>query len=403
MIKKTLIALLALSALVACSGNQSKQEAEKLSEKMVYSQMSRCPEATYLDYTDGRLKWNYTPGLELRSFLDVYEAYGDKKIYDYVHDWYDAIIDEDGNILGGYAVDKYSTDLICPGKSLFYFLDQTGEQKYRKAIETLKTQVDGQPRTSEGAFWHKKVYPNQIWLDGVYMAEPFYVEYASRFLSGEEQQKAYEEVVNEFLVAAKWTFDPQTKLYRHAWDESRSMFWCDPISGQSQHCWGRALGWYCMAILDVLDYLPEDFAPRQQLIEILRNICAELPKWADPEKGVWYQVLDQPGREGNYLEATCSVMFSYTFLKGVRMGYLPEDLLPYAKKLYEDVCREFISTDETTGNISIEKCCSVGGLGGSSNRMGDFDYYLSEPIRPNDSKGVGPFIWASLEFEKLNK
>ena len=314
--KRLLVILAAAAALAACG----KQETT-MSEKMVYSQMTRCPRATLLDYTNDRLKWNYTPGLELRAFLDVYEAYGDQKVYDYVFDWYDAIVNEDGTIQS-YDLEKYSTDLICPGKSLFYFYDKTGDEKFRKAIELLKTQIDGQPRTSGGAFWHKKVYPWQVWLDGVYMAEPFYVEYAVRYLDGEEQQEAFRDIVNEFVIAAEQTYDPVTKLYRHAWDESRSMFWCNPETGQSQHCWGRALGWYCMAILDVLDWLPEDFEGRQVLIDRLQAICAELPKWADPESGVWYQVLDQPGREGNYLEATCSTMFCYTFLKGVRMGYL---------------------------------------------------------------------------------
>ena len=395
--KKIFAACLALAAIVSC-GKQS----EPLSEQMVHSQMSRCGDATYLDYTDGRLKWNYTPGLELRSYLDVYEAYGDQAIYDFVYKWYDGIVNEDGTIQG-YSVDKYSTDLICPGKSLFYFYDKTGNEKYRKAIELVKSQIDGQPRTKAGAFWHKQVYPNQVWLDGVYMAEPFYVEYASRYMEGEERLEAYRDIVNEFVVAHDKCYDPATKLLRHAWDESESMFWCDPAThGQSFHCWGRALGWYCMALVDVLDWLPEDFDGRQTLIDILREVCTELPKWADEKSGVWYQVLDQPGREGNYLESTCSAMFSFTYLKGIRMGYLDAELLPYAKKLYEDVVREFISTDDQ-GRISIEKCCSVGGMGGSSNRMGDFAYYLSEPIRPNDSKGVGPFIWASLEMEKLKK
>lgn len=384
----------ALAAMQSCTTVE-----EPMSERMVHSQMSRCPDATWLDYTDGRLKWNYTPGLELRAFLDVYEAYGDRDIYDYVEKWYDAIVDEDGSIQT-YSVEKFSTDLICPGKSLFYFYDKTGDEKYRKAIELVKSQIDRQPRTSEGAFWHKLVYPHQVWLDGVYMAEPFYVEYATRYLDGEERTEAYRDIVREFTVAAERTYDPATRLYRHAWDESRSMFWCDPQTGQSMHCWGRALGWYCMALLDVLDFFPEDFDGRQVLIDRLRMICDELPKWADKQSGVWYQVLDQPGREGNYLESTCSAMFCYTFLKGVRMGYLDPGLLPYARQLYGDVVREFISTDDE-GRISIEKCCSVGGLGGSSNRMGDFAYYLSEPVRPNDSKGVGPFIWASLEMEKL--
>lgn len=392
--KKLFIAILALSALVSC-----KQQTP-MSVQMVDSQMSRCPEATYLDYAEGRLKWSYTPGLELKAFLDVYETYGNQAIYDYVFDWYNAIVNEDGSIKT-YSVEKYNVDLICPGRSLFYFYDKTGDEKFRKAIELLKSQLDAHPRTEAGAFWHKLIYPHQVWLDGVYMASPFYTEYAVRYLEGEEQTKVFDEVITEFEVAAKYTFDPETRLYRHAWDESKSMFWCDPQTGQSQHCWGRALGWYMIAAVDVLDYLPEDYAGREKLISLLQTICAEIPKWADPESGVWYQVMDQPGREGNYLEATCSAMFSYTYLKAVRLGYIDESYRQYALDLYQDVVDTFISTDEQ-GRISLEQCCSVGGLGGSNNRMGDYAYYLSEPIRPNDSKGVGPFIWASLEIEQLN-
>lgn len=392
--KKIIIAILALGALISCD------KSAPMSVQMVDSQMSRCPEATYLDYAEGRLKWSYTPGLELKAFLDVYETYGNQEIYDYVFKWYDEIVNEDGTIKT-YSVEKYNVDLICPGRSLFYFYDKTGDEKFRKAIELLKSQLDAHPRTEAGAFWHKLIYPHQVWLDGVYMASPFYTEYAVRYLEGEEQIKVFDEVVTEFEVAAKYTFDPETKLYRHAWDESKSMFWCDPETGQSQHCWGRALGWYMIAAVDVLDYLPEDYAGREKIISLLQTICAEIPKWADEESGVWYQVMDQPGREGNYLEATCSAMFSYTYLKAVRMGYIDESYSQYAIDLYQDVVDTFISTDEQ-GRISLEQCCSVGGLGGSNKRMGDYAYYLSEPIRPNDSKGVGPFIWASLEIEQLN-
>lgn len=391
--KKIFLAILALSALISCDKKTA------MSVQMVDSQMSRCPEATYLDYAEGRLKWSYTPGLELKAFLDVYETYGNQAIYDYVFDWYDQIVNEDGTIKT-YSVEKYNVDLICPGRSLFYFYDKTGDEKFRKAIELLKSQLDAHPRTEAGAFWHKLIYPHQVWLDGVYMASPFYTEYAVRYLEGEEQTKVFDEVITEFEVAAKYTFDPETKLYRHAWDESKSMFWCNPETGQSQHCWGRALGWYVIAAVDVLDYLPEDYAGREKLISLLQTILAELPKWADKESGVWYQVLDQPGREGNYLEATCSAMFSYAYLKSVRLGYIDESYSQYALDLYQDVVDTFISTDDQ-GRISLEQCCSVGGLGGSNNRMGDYAYYLSEPVRPNDSKGVGPFIWASLEIEQL--
>ena len=392
--KNALIPLAAALLAASCSPKE-----EPMSALVVRSQMERSlGDPCRLDYGEGRFKWNYTPGLELRSFLDVSERYGNDSIFNYVLRWYDKAVNEDGSI-NTYSVEKYSTDLICAGKSLFAIYDRTGEEKYLKAAHLLKTQLDGSPRTSEGALWHKKVYPHQIWLDGVYMAEPFYAEYASRFLEGEERDAAYAEIVNEFLVAAEHTYDPATGLYRHAWDESRSMFWADPQTGQSAHCWGRALGWYCMAVVDVMDFLPEGTPGRAEVLDIFRGIFDILPKWADPETGLWYQVLDQRGREGNYLEATCNAMFSYSLLKGIRMGYLDESLTGYAEKVYAALLDEFVTTDPETGLVSLENCCAVAGLGGSGNRSGDYEYYLSEPVRPNDSKGIGPLVWASLEME----
>ena len=389
------VCVLSLAVLPACS-----KKVSPLSEQMVHSQIARCGDATYLDYTDGRLKWSYGPGMELRAYLDVFETYGDTTVFNFVRKWYDSIVTDDGTIQS-YTPDRYSSDKICPGKPLFYLYDKTGEEKYRKAIEQVKSQIDGQPRTPSGAFWFKQVYPNQIWLDGVYMVSPFYAEYAARYLEGEAQAAAFDDIVNGIIVAHDKCLDPATGLLRHACDESGKMFWCDPATrGQSFHCWGRALGYYCLGILEVLDWLPEGHDGRRRLTTLLREICNVLPDWADPKSGVWYQVLDQPGREGNYLEATCSAMFVYTYLKGVREGYLDASLQPYAKKLYQDFVNAFVTTDEQ-GLVSIEQCCSNCGLGGSSNRMGDFAYYLSEPVRPNDAKGVAPFIWASLEMEKM--
>jgi len=392
-------AIVILAAAAALFSSCAVHKELAMSERMVRSEMARCKDASWLDFNEGRYKWNYTTGLELKSFLDVYDNYGGRDIFDYVRAWYDSLVRPDGSILS-YSVDKYSTDHICPGVSLFYLYDKTGEEKFRMAIDTLKKQIDGQPRTSDGAFWHKKVYPHQVWLDGVYMSSPFYAEYASRYLEGEEQAAAYAEIVNEFKVAAEHTYDPETGLYRHAWDESRSMFWCNPYTGQSDHCWGRALGWYCMALVDVLEILPKDVQGRDDLEALLQTICEELPEWAEHDSGVWYQVLDQPGREGNYLEATCSAMFSYAWLKGIRLGVLGSGELGYAKDLYDKVTKQFVSENED-GTLNLDSCCAVAGLGGKTMRRGDYDYYLSEPVRSNDAKGIGPYIWASLEMERL--
>lgn len=386
-----------IAAVILALSGCSVKEREPMSLRMVRSEMARCQDATYLDFCEGKISWNYTPGLEMKSFLDVYQTYGGDDILEYVDSWYEKCIEDDGRITY-YNSGNYTVDKVCPARTVYQLLDITGKEKYRFALDSMMTRLSGHPRTSEGAFWHKTIYPYQIWLDGLYMAEPFYAEYTQRF--AENKEDCYQDILNDFLVAAEHTYDPVTKLYRHAWDETKSMFWCDPQTGQSQHCWGRALGWYCMAAVEVLDIIPDGTEGKEKLIDILRGIIDVLPEFADPATGMWYQVLDQPGREGNYLEATCSAMFSYTILRGVRTGYLDPSLKDYAVSTYKSLVDTFITEDEN-GLLSINNCCSVGGLGGDKMRMGDYDYYLSEPVRSNDAKGVGPFIWASLEMERI--
>lgn len=392
----TIALISAFFTFVSCCGCQE----DPMSLKMVKSEMARCPDATYLDFLNGKVNWNYTSGLEMKAFLDVAETYGCDSIFNYVDAWYDNITNEVTGINEGkYNAYGHNVDHICPARTLFYLYDRTGKAKYKAALDLVRSQIDHQPRTADGCFWHKDKYPHQVWLDGLYMAQPFYAEYTARFEPDSTKEECFKEIVSDFINTAKHTYDPATKLYRHAWDESREMFWCDPETGQSQHCWGRALGWYCMGIVDVLDWIPVNIEGRAEVITILRDICDVLPSFADPQSGMWYQVLDCPGREGNYLEATCSAMFVYTYLKGVRMGYLDSKYSEYAKDLYSRLVKQFISYDDA-GLMSINDCCSVGGLGGKEMRMGDFAYYLSEPIRSNDAKGVGPFIWASLEMER---
>lgn len=373
---------------------------EPLSVAVVRSEMNRNRKPENLDGLNGRLKWNYTTGLELLCFLDVYKQTGDKAILDYVDSWYDQIINEDGTIKT-YKVSNFSTDHICPARTLLALNELAPKDKYAKALELVRSQIDGQPRTSEGGFWHKKIYPSQMWLDGLYMAQPFYAEYTSKSdAPAEVKDSLYRDIVNNFLVVARHTYDPATKLYRHAWDESKEMFWCDKQNGQSQHAWGRALGWYCMAVVDVLPYIPEGTEGRDELVEVLRGIYKVLPEYADPKTGMWYQVLDQPGREGNYLEATCSAMFAYALLKGVRLGYLDSSLKSYSVKTYNNLLAEFVKTD-SDACVELIRCCEVAGLGGKDNRAGDYAYYVGERIRSNDPKGIGPLVWAALEYEKV--
>ena len=375
---------------------------EPYSVRMIRSEIKRNPDATYLDGRNGERKWNYTTGLELKSFLDAAKRYQLPEVVDYVRAWADTMATEKGEVYK-YKKSNFNVDHICPARIYFDLHDMYGDQdkRYRRVTRMIREQIDDQPRTRSGEFWHKQVYPNQVWLDGFYMALPFYAEYTKRYAPKEQKDSLFADIVHQFTAGAENTFDPATGLYRHAWDESRSMFWCDPQTGLSEHAWGRATGWFAIALVEVLDYLPAKHPGRQALIDQLNYFLEVLPKWADPETGMWYQVLDCPGREGNYQEATCSIMFTYAFLKGLRMGYIDDAHKDYILGLYPKFVDRFIRENED-GTISMTDCCAVGGLGGKQMRKGDFDYYLSEPVIENDCKGVGPFIWASLEWEAMH-
>ena len=423
-----IVAVAALAVLVfqACSPRIP------LAMQVVESEMARHPEASYIDGQEGKLKWNYTTGLELKAFLDAAEAAGGKlseaqqntksactperykhidqsvhnqqdslhgKITDYVEAWYDAIIAEDGTIYK-YKKSNYSLDHICPGRTLFQLYDITGKEKYRAAMDSLYSQLKSQPRTKEGGFWHKQIYPEQMWLDGLYMAEPFYAEYTERYVTDPAEQAAnYADIAQQFIIVAEHTFDPATGLYRHAWDSSHRMFWCNPANGQSDHAWGRALGWYMMALVDVLPVLPAETPGRDRMLEIYRNLVETLPRYADSGTGMWYQVLDRPGEKGNYVEATASAMFVYAMARGCRFGYV--DCRPYVRKAYKKLQKTFVTREN--GLVNLNRCCEVAGLGGKDNRRGDYDYYINEKVCSNDPKGIGPLIWAALELEQPYK
>ena len=374
-------------ALAACTAKAP------LSVKVVRSEMVRCPEATFIDGQKGNLKWNYTTGLELKAMLDA----APREALDYVDAWYDAIIGEDG-VIYKYKKSNYSLDHICPGRTLFELYDLTGKAKYKAAMDTLYSQLQSQPRTPEGGFWHKAVYPEQMWLDGLYMAQPFYAEYTARFVSDSLQQQAnYEDIAHQFQTVFDYTFDPVTGLLRHAWDSSHSMFWCNPETGQSDHAWGRAMGWYLMALVDVIEILPAG-EEQDALVRIFGSCFQALPLFADRKTGMWYQVLDRPYAEGNYLEATASAMMVYSWLKGCRLGIIGNR--EGAVQAFDSLLKTFVRVDED-GLVNLDQCCEVAGLGGKNNRRGDYDYYINEPVRSNDPKGIGPLIWAALEYERL--
>lgn len=365
------------------------------SVRMAESEMVRNPESWQLDFQPS-LKWDYCHGLELGAMLDVYDRYGDNRFFEYALAYADTMVNADGTIKK-YKVEEYSLDRINSGKFLFRIYEQTKEPKYKKALDLIRTQFDGQPRNADGGFWHKKVYPHQMWLDGIYMGVPYLAEYAYR----NNEPEDYQEVIKQIKLAARHTYDSETGLFRHACDVSKTEKWADKTTGQSQHCWGRALGWYTMAIVDVLDYLPMHEPGRDSLLVILNHVAKTLKKYQSPE-GLWYQVMDRSGDEGNYLESSCSTMFVYSLLKAVRKGYISSSYFNTARKGYEGILNHFIKVDEN-GLVSITRACAVAGLGGKNYRSGDYTYYINEKIRDNDPKAVGPFILASLEWESLPK
>lgn len=371
------------------------KEQKPWSVRMAESEMVRNPESWQVDFQPS-LKWDYCHGLELGAMMDVYDRYGDAKFYEYALSYADTMVNEDGTIKK-YKLTDYSLDRINSGKMLFRIYEQTKNDKYKKALDLLRSQFDGQPRNADGGFWHKKVYPNQMWLDGLYMGTPFLAEYAYR----NNEPQAYQEVINQIKIVARHTYDPANGLFRHACDVSKREKWADKETGQSQHCWGRALGWYMMAIVDDLDFIPQHEPGRDTVLVILNHIAETLKKYQSPE-GLWYQVMDKSGEPGNYLESSCSAMFVYSLFKAVRKGYIPSSYFAVARKGYEGILNEFIKVDDN-GLVSITKACAVAGLGGKNYRMGDYDYYIHEQIRDNDPKAVGPFILASLEWEGLPK
>lgn len=357
--------------------------------QMSDSVMKRTPELKH--------KWEYDNGVIFKGMELVYELTQDRKYLDYIRTNMDFFIEESGGIRG-YRVDEYNIDHVNNGKLLFPLYRETGAERYRQAADLLRQQLMKHPRTSEGAFWHKQIYPYQIWLDGLYMGAPFYAEYIREFAD----IKDYSDVTQQFKLCYQHTRDAQTGLLYHAWDEKKEQPWCDPTTGLSKNFWGRSMGWFVMALVDVLDILPEDQEDRATIIQMLSETMEALMKVQDQASGVFYQVLNLPDAKGNYLEASASCMILYAVAKGLRKGYLPERYQVKAEQIRKGIIEEFITITEE-GLINLNKTCQVAGLGGKDKRDGTYAYYISEPIICNDPKGIGAFILAMAEAELLNK
>jgi len=345
--------------------------------------------------TASTTKWAYEQGVVLRGVDEVWQQTGDKKYFAYMQNYIDQLVNKDG-VIKNYKIDDYSLDNILCGRELLMLYKVTHSEKYYKALQTLRQQLKDQPRIPEGGFWHKKRYPNQMWLDGLYMGSTFYADYAATF----GEQADFDDIANQFILIEQHARDPKTGLLYHAWDESHKERWSDAKTGLSPNFWARADGWYMMALVDVLDYLPVNYPKRAELISILNRLAESVQKYQDANTGLWYEVMDKGTEKGNYLEASASCMFVYGMAKGVREGYLPASYITSAKKGYEGILSHFVKTDGN-GQVDLDGTVSVGGLGGTPYRDGSYQYYLSEKVVRDDAKGVGAFIMASVEMERL--
>jgi len=363
---------------------------QKWSEQMAQSIMTRYPESYQIEGRDTP-KWGYTHGLVLNAFLQLYRETGDETYYDYVKGYLDELINEDGSIKT-YPFEDYNIDKINPGKLLFTFYEKTKEEKYLKAMQLLRKQLEEHPRTSQGGFWHKKRYPSQMWLDGLYMGAPYYAQYAVTYGDAED----LDDVAKQFELIQEHAIDPETKLLYHGWDESKTQKWADPITGVSPNFWSRSLGWYAMALVDVLDYFPEDHPKRALLISYLNQLVEALIPFQH-ESGLWYQVPTMGDKEGNYLEASGSAMFAYAIAKGVNKRYLDTYFKTVANKAFDGLTQKLIKRNDD-GTITLTQVCAVAGLGGDPYRDGSYEYYVNERIQTNDPKGTGPFIMAALQL-----
>ncbi|WP_020528371.1 glycoside hydrolase family 88/105 protein [Flexithrix dorotheae] len=366
----------------------------KWSERMALSIMLRNPEPWQLDFRETP-KWEYTQGLVLKSLEKLADESKDDKFQKYVEAYADFMINEQGEIKT-YNIRDFNIDRINPGRILFKLNEQGKSEKYEIALKTLRNQLKWQPRTTEGAFWHKLRYPWQIWLDGLYMGSPFYAQYAQVY----NEPEAFDDIANQFIISEKHTKDKATGLLYHGWDESHLQDWANKSTGTSLNFWGRAMGWYAMALVDVLDYFPENHPKRAEIINILKRTVEVVIQYQDKESGLWYQVLDMGSKEGNYLEASASCMFVYAIAKAVNKEYIEGKYMKNAEMGFEGILKEFIEVNEANGEVHIHQVCSVAGLGGDGNRSGTFEYYINEPKRSNDTKATGPFIQACLELDR---
>jgi unsaturated rhamnogalacturonyl hydrolase len=343
-----------------------------------------------------KAKWSYDMGVVLKGFEGIWRNTGDVKYYNYILKQMDFFVQDDGTIKT-YKPGEYNIDHINNGKLVLFLYRVTQKEKYLKAANLLRDQLRTHPRTSDGGFWHKKIYPYQMWLDGLYMSAPFYAEYSNLM----HEDTSFNDISKQFILMEKHARDAKTGLLYHAWDESKQQKWANKQTGQSPLFWARAMGWYATALVDALDWFPADHPKRKDLIAILNRLVNAIEKVQDPQTGLWYDILNYrgPGKEKNYFETSASSQFVYTVAKGVRKGYLPPGKIAMATKGYSGIVKQFIKAEN--GQANLHGTVKVSGLGGNPYRDGSFEYYMSEPVIVNDPKGIGAFLLAGNEMEML--
>ena len=356
------------------------------------SEMRRFPKAYQLDH-GRRLFFGYAQGVGCCAMLRMWRQTGERHYFDYVEAWVDSLINEKGEI-HLYDMSTYNLDFINSGKVLFDVYRETGNDKYKKAMDELIKQLKRHPRTLEGGYWHKLIYQHQMWLDGLYMASPFMAQYGAEF----NRPEWIDEAVKQFALCHKHTYDAGTGLYHHAWDESKSQRWANPETGHSPNFWGRSIGWWFMALVDALDYIPEEHPGRSDMISWIQGLADTLPKYQD-KAGLWYQVIDQPKREGNFPEASVTSQCMYAYAKAVNKGYIDAKYKAVAEKAFKGL-KDKLLVENADGTLTLTRCCQVGGLGGHPYRDGSFEYYIGEKMRDNDAKATGPFIMGCIELNK---
>lgn len=403
--KKTIISIALAFCIPMMSFAQSVKPYKSYAEWLTRSEMKRVDNPIYLDFTDIKKrpqgKWSYVMGIELEGMLDTYLKHGGKDIRDYLKRYPEQMIKEDGSVVG-YKYEDFNLDNVRTAHFIYRMFKKYPQKGEKEALATLYKQLINQPRTDEGVYWHKQIYHDQVWLDGIFMGLPYRTMAAKYFVKDKAELKAtYDDIVDQITMTDKRTYDEKTGLWKHAWDSKHGMFWADKETGKSKHTWARALGWFAMAQIEILDYLPKKYERRQEVIDMLNRTLQACINYQDEKTGTWYDVMDVKDSR-NYLESTASCMFAYCMLKGARLGYLDNSFREAGIKAYKGIIRNFIRED-ADGTISLTQCCSVSGLGPESSpqRDGSFEYYMSEPIRDNDAKGIGPFLWATLEMERL--